>query len=381
MLSKRDAFDILFQRIKTLKKRDIILNLIVIFILASGVAAVFHDYSWYDKTIVKIERVENSLNDESNQGGKKEKHYSQAILGVIMNGEHQGEKVSLENRYSSSGVLDERYRTGNEVFVKIDPENHEKLTGSITGLKRDKYVAMLLALFIFFLLSVTKRKGFFALISLAINIAVLWYALHLNYSGHNILTISNCLVLFFTFTSLIFISGVNRKTFIAVLSTLISLFFTMLLFEIMMRNTNGVDYTYVEYIAGQNNVSELFLSQILIGGLGAIMDVAITEASAINELVDKNSGISLDELLKSGREVGHDIMGTMINVMLFTYICGTIPLIILKMKNDVKLHSIIMWQMPMEIYRFIIGSIGILLAIPISLFISIAFFKKLRRSA
>lgn len=381
MLAKFDAINIILQKIKTLKKKDIILNLIVIAILTAGVAIVFNDYNWYDKPIVKIEKVENSPSNDSNQSRSKEKYYSQVIIGIIMNGEHQGEQVYLENQYSSSGLLDDQYKPGNEVFVKIDSEGHEKLTGSITGLKRDKYMAMLLALFIFFLFFVTKRKGFFAVISLAINIAVLWYALHLNYNGHNILMISNCLVLFFTFTSLLFIGGISRKTFIAVLSTLASLFFTMLLFKIMIHDSDGVDYTYMEYIAGQNNLSELFLAQILIGGLGAIMDVAITEASAINELVDKNSEISLKELLRSGREVGYDIMGTMINVMLFTYVCGTIPLIILKMKNDVKLHSIIIWQMPMEIYRFLIGSIGILLAIPISLFISIILFKKFRRPA
>ena len=79
--------------------------------------------------------------------------------------------------------------------------------------------------------------------------------------------------------------------------------------------------------------------------------------------------------------MGHDIMGTMINIMLFTYISGSIPLIILKMKSDVRLHTIILLHMPMEVYRFLIGSIGILLTIPISLFVSVALFKKWRRFA
>lgn len=368
----------IFLRIK-LEKSRLILNIIVAIILLAGVVIVFNDYSWYDTPIVKVESSESSLSNESKGSSVSEKLYSQTVTGTIMNGEHQGQTVQLKNKYSSSGVLDDKYKPGDEVFIKITPAENGRITGSITGLKRDKYLAVLSALFIFFLFFVTSRKGFFSIISLAANIAVLCFALNLNHNGHNILTISNCLVLFFTFVSLLFISGLKKKTFVAILSTLISLCFTMILFRIVMMHSEGVDYTYMEYIAGQNNLSELFLSQLLIGGLGAIMDVAITEASAINELVDKNSEISVKELLSSGREVGYDIMGTMINVMLFTYICGTIPLIMLKMKNDVKLHTIIIWQIPMELYRFIIGSIGILLTIPISLWISIILYKKLRR--
>ena len=361
-------------------KQNLCLYVIAVAVLTAGVIVTFNNYNWYDKTIVKIEKAENSFSNKTSGSGNGERYYHQSMTGTIMNGEYQGQKAYLDNQYSSSGVLDDQYKPGNEVFVKIDSGEKEKLTGTITGFKRDKYMAVLTALFLLLMFIVTNRKGFFSVISLAINIVVLWYALSLNYNGHNILMISNCLVLFFTFTSLFFINGVNRKTFIAMLSTLISLFFTMLLFKIVMLFTDGVDYTYMEYIAGQNNLSELFLSQMLIGGLGAIMDVAITETSAIHELVDKNSQIPAKELLKSGREVGHDIMGTMINVMLFTYICGTIPLIILKMKNDIKLHTIIVWQIPMELYRFIVGSIGILLTIPISLLISILIMKKVRRS-
>ena len=58
-------------------------------------------------------------------------------------------------------------------------------------------------------------------------------------------------------------------------------------------------------------------------------------------LIEKDNNISKKRLLSSGRELGYDIMGTMINVLLFTYICGEIPLIILKMKNGFNLINLI----------------------------------------
>ena len=368
-----------FKKLIIQNKKYIIFNLIITAILVIGVVIIFNNYNWYDTTIVRIQQVENSLSNESKVDSAGEKYYNQIVIGTIMNGKLQGQKALMRNKYSSSGVFDDEYKAKDEVFVDNISDDNGKLTGSISGLKRDKYMAILLALFILLLFIVTNKKGFFSLISLTANITVFWYALDLYFNGRDILMLSNGLVLFFTCSSLLFISGLKKKTFVAILTTLITVGFTMILFKIVMAYTDGVDYTYMVYIASQKDLSEIFMSQILLGGLGAIMDVAITEASTINELVVRNNEISVKELLRAGREVGHDIMGTMINVMLFTYICGSIPLIILKMKNDVKLHTIILWHIPMEMYRFLIGSIGILLAIPISLFVSIILFKKLRR--
>ncbi|QAT43969.1 YibE/F family protein [Aminipila luticellarii] len=366
---------------KGIYKKYLILNIIIIAILTVGVCFVFNDYSWYDTTIVQIQNVAASPVTESNRTKSNEKYFQQSMVGIIMNGEYQGKRIYLQNKSSSSGVLDDKYKSQNEVFVKLHLDHSsKKLTGSIIGFKRDKYMAVLLALFILLLINVTKMKGFFTLLSLCINIGGFIYAVHLNYAGHNVLILSEFLVLFFTFISLLLIGGFKKKTFVAILSTLISLCFTMLIFKLAMICTQDINYTYMEYITGQNYMADLFMSQVLIGGLGAIMDVAITETSAINELVVVNKEISIRELIQSGREVGFDIMGTMINILLFTYVCGIIPIVVLKMKNSIKLGTIIRMQMPMELYGFMIGGIGILLTIPISVFVSIVLFKKLRRS-
>lgn len=369
-----------FIRLISQRRKNLVSCLIIMLILIAGVVVIFHDYEWYGTTIVKVEKVSNVLSKESSGNGIGEKHYKQTVTGRIMNGKLQGQDVQMQNEYSSSGVYDDEYHAGDEIFVESVTDDHGKLTGRISGVKRDKYLAVLAALFVMLLYIVTGRKGIFSVISLIVNIAVFCYALILYGKGRDIFMLSNCLVLFFSFSSLLLIGGLKKKSFIAILSTIISLCLTMVLFRIVMTYTAGVDYTYMLYVQGHDDLSEIYLSQVLLGGLGAIMDVAITEASTINELVVKNSGISLQELIRSGREVGHDIMGTMINVMLFTYICGSIPLIILKMNNDIKFLTILKWHLPMEIYGFLIESIGILLTIPISIFVSVVLFRKLRRN-
>ena len=360
-------------------RRKLILTIFVVLILAAGVIVLSHNDHWYTTPIVKIEKTSSSLYGDSQAVVDAEQHYRQSITGIVLNGTYRGQRVQMTNTYSSSRVYDDEYKPGDKVFVNIDPANHGEAT--IVELKRDQYFFVLIALFILLAFLTAGKKGVFALISLGLNIALFLYALELYSNGHNILILTNFLILLFTLSSLLFISGFKKRTYIAILSTLITIFFTMALFKIVLFFTDGVDYAFMEYIASPSDLPDIFLSQMLLGGLGAIMDVAVTEASTINELVQKNNEISYKELFQSGKEVGHDIMGTMINVMLFTYISGSIPLIILKMNNDIRLHTIILWHMPMELYRFLIGSIGILMTIPISLVISMVFFKKIRRFA
>ncbi len=363
------------------KRKSLTLFCVVAVLLITGVYIIANNYQWYDSTIVRIDSVENVSDPSALANGSSEKHYLQILSGTVMNGNFPNKKIQLKNRYSATEVFDDQYKAGDEVFVTVRQTDGGVLSGLILGMKRDKYMAVLCAALILFILIIATKKGLFTILSLSVNIALFWYALDLYSKGTDILFLSNCLVLLFTVLSLLFISGLNRKTLSAILATLISIAATLFLFQLVMMTTDGVDYAFMEYIASPNDLPDIFMSQIMLGGLGAIMDVAITEAATINELIARDKRISIKDLIKSGREVGHDIMGTMINVMFFTYISGSIPLIILKMNSDIRLHTIILYHMPMELYRFFIGSIGILLSIPVSLFVSILFFKKVRRFA
>ena len=112
----------------------------------------------------------------------------------------------------------------------------------------------------------------------------------------------------------------------------------------------------------------MYWTDIMLTGLGAIMDVAVTISAATGEIVRKNPDVSLRKLIHSGREIGYDIMGTMINVLLFVLASGMIPMFILKMNNDVSFITIVRYHIPYDICRFLIESIGIVLAIPVSVF-------------
>ena len=91
--------------------------------------------------------------------------FTQHIIAELKNGEEKGQLIHLTNEYSSSGAYDQEYHVGNELFVSIDTnkEKIQDLTGTIKDVKRDKYVLIVAWIFIFILLSVGKKQGFFRL--------------------------------------------------------------------------------------------------------------------------------------------------------------------------------------------------------------------------
>jgi uncharacterized membrane protein len=101
------------------------------------------------------------------------------------------------------------------------------------------------------------------------------------------------------------------------------------------------------------------------------MDVAITMSSSIFGLYEKNNHISIKALKASGMEIGKDVMGTMTNILFFAYISGSIPMLILYMKNGSPLGFTLSMNLSLELARALAGGIGIVLTIPIGLYISI----------
>ena len=103
-----------------------------------------NNYSVYKSTIAKVIKVSESL-DKTEEGpdGRVENYYNQVITAKVKNGEFKGEIVTLKNTYSSSMLKNEKYKKGDDLLVNIR-ENNGEFTGSISGIKRDKFIVLLI---------------------------------------------------------------------------------------------------------------------------------------------------------------------------------------------------------------------------------------------
>ena len=135
----------------------------------------------------------------------------------------------------------------------------------------------------------------------------------------------------------------------------------------------------MDYIDMVFDYENFFYVSILLCGLGAIMDIAITISASLSELIDKKPKIRRSELIESGKEISKDIVGTMVNVMLYTCYAPIIPMVFLAVKNRMPLLAAFNNYGSLDLIIILCSCISIVLAIPISLWVSVSIFKPKNR--
>lgn len=345
-----------------LSKKIQAIGLLLLF--AAVLVFVSQDAFLYQETVVKVTAVRNDFShEEEGPDGQTEKYYDQELTARILNGGRKGEEIRLSNTYSESGVNDERYRKGDQLFVSLGRNSD---TGSITGKKRDVYLAALIGIFLFLLFFINEWKGGIICVSLVVNISVFVVALWQYGKGMDLIPIAFCLMLVFSILTLLFAGGIHKKTLAAVVATLVTTLLCYGIYEIVLHVCDRLPYEMMDYVVSPNDLSDLFLTGVLMGSLGAVMDVSISIAAGVAEIEEKTPDIQLKPLIHSIREMGYDIMGTMINVLFFTYISSAIPIVVVKILNGYTLYHLIHFHLIFEIIRFLMGAIGIVLAIPVA---------------
>ena len=351
-------------------KKFTIKTIIIIFCSLLLFLAVYNNYSLYDTTIVKVASVSETRQKDGTR--------IQSLSGIIKNGTLKSRSIALKNEYDASLVYDNQYSRGDNLFVTVENPQATVLNGRITGVKRDYYVALVLLILLALLLLAGGRQGFYTALGLAVNITAFYGMLTLYGTGANILLISIGLALIFSGVVLVLINGFNMRTLMSLCATLGAVAIIGLLSAIIIHFGPGISYEFMEYLPepytrGQANL--LFLSEILIGGLGVIMDIAVTITACSAELIRKDPLISKKALLASCRKLSDDITGTMINLVFFSNVAACVPIFVLSMKNDISFFTVLKYNAFFEIARFLTGSMGIILTIPLAIFAASCFLK------
>lgn len=229
------------------------------------------------------------------------------------------------------------------------------------------------------------KRGAKSFFTLFINFITLFIMLMLIASNIDPLkvTVTGCVII--SSITLFYINGFNKKT----VSSLISVLFVVL--STMLLTTSMAESAKIQGFAREQAESISYLSLnfhldftkivtcvILLGLIGAIIDVSISISSSMNEVYVNNPAISRRELLMSGINIGKDILGTMTNTLLFAYIGGFMTLIIWFSELKYKVSDIINSKVfCSEVFQILCSGIGITLIIPVTAVVaSIIFFMK-----
>ena len=327
---------------------------------------------------MKVTKVVNKLDKIHSNN---EEYYEQIITGIIMNGKYKGNIVKAENHYSKSLVYEDKIETNADLLVKLSKDG--KKVSNIEGIKRDKYIVILLVIFIDLIILIAGKKGIKTLFSFFTNVIITILAIVLfksNYKQINMLGLFIIVSIIFIILSLFITNGKSKKTLAAIISSIASLFLSFgLSFLLLKIYKNDLNIWSMEYIDAVQDYYNFFYVCILLCGLGAIMDISITISSSLNELIEKDPKIDRLNLIKSGKVISKDIVGTMINVMLFTCYTSVIPTVLVAIRNSLPLATALDFYASLELTIVLCNCVGIALTIPVSLYISILILNKNRK--
>jgi uncharacterized membrane protein len=173
--------------------------------------------------------------------------------------------------------------------------------------------------------------------------------------------------------------GRGEKTYLAFVSTLISIALTSLIAFAAMRFGGRIDYDFMSYLDQpyeQSDADLIFLSELIVGCLGSVMDVVVTMVATVSEIARTGSSLSTKSMTESCRAVGDDLVGTMISLMFFTNTAANIPSFILYMRNGISIPTILHYNVFFELARFLSGSIGVVLSIFVASAVSVMYYRR-----
>ena len=231
----------------------------------------------------------------------------------------------------------------------------------------------LCALFAVFVVVLGRRRGVLALVGMAGTLAVLIAFLAPSVlDGNDPLLVAVVAASAIAFVSMYLAHGFNPITTVALAGTLTALGLTLVFswgfFE--LANFTGLateEALVLPFIAGGLDVSSLILGGAVIGALGALDDVAVTQAALVSELHYRNPGLTVRELVSSGVRVGREHIASTVNTLLLAYAGASIPLLLLFAVSNQSLAMVANSEViAVEMVRTLCGSIGLVAAVPIT---------------
>ncbi len=293
----------------------------------------------------------------------------------LLTGIMKGDVVEITHFISGNTAYDLPVKPGDRVLVVMEYNEEGVLEIHISEYVRDSYVYFILGLFVVLLLLVGRKTGLKSILTLSLTILIVMkFLLPGILKGHSPIGLTVISALIITFITILVIGGFKLKSLAAILGVFggvmaAGLIAFLIGSKVRLTGLSSEEAMMLLYIPQgiAFDFKELLFSGIILGALGAVMDVGMSIASSMEEIKRVNPTVSARELVVSGMNVGKDIMGTMTNTLILAYVGSAIPLLLLFMAYESSVIKILNLDIvATEIVRAISGTIGIILAIPIT---------------
>jgi len=314
------------------------------------------------------------------------KNQFQEIRVKILDGKDKGKEIVVENGGTFTLQQSQKVKKGETILLSAI-NTSGKITYSVADKFRLYPLLILIAGFLLFTFALTGKKGIGAILGLLVSLGViLWYIVPQIIAGSDPLLTSIIGSLIIMLVSIFLAHGVNKQTSVAVGATFLSLILTgifAVLFVNLVRLTGlGSEDAYSLLFRFQEgfNLQGLLLGGIIIGALGVLDDTTTTQAATVFTLAEANPQQDMLTLIKRGFRVGKEHILSLINTLVLAYAGASIAIFIF-LSINLERQAYPLWVMlnseiiAEEVVRTIAGSMGLILAVPITTVLA-AFFAK-----
>ena len=340
------------------------------------------EYMEYENAV-----VEQILSDSTEADPVSEDHFrgSQSLIVRVKTGRYAGQQMLAENTVGP--IYGTPMAVGDGVTVGLSTYADGTVRCYIYEYDRFPGLLMVVAAFLLVTVLVGGKVGLKSLVSLGLTVAALIFILlPLLLRGWPTIPTTFLIAVLVTAATFVILGGVERKTVCACLGTLagIALATAFGLTAQWLLRIDGYRQEYAEALlqlrqTGESGIgiSGLVTAGVIVSALGAVMDVAMSISSAVQELTRVNPELTAKALLKSGMNIGRDMVGTMTNTLILAILGSGLTLV-------VYIYSLGLqpWQllssayMSLEAISAVASSIGVMLAVPLTAAVCAVSFGK-----
>lgn len=360
-------------------RHTVLIMIIFLSCFSSASAKLANDKPVLKSEMGQVQTVETFSAEKSAVNGEMTQK-KQSVEIKILSGDHKGESVIVDNMLMGNPAYDIDLKPGDKVIMHV-----EKTDGGVDFFIADKHrvgaLYFLAGLFCILLLAIGHKKGLLSLVSILVTLSLIFLALTpLILSGMNPILATVLICVLAAVVAIYLVGGFNYKSTAAILGTVLSLVIAGVLsiMTINLASLTGFSSEESMFLFSAHpelNFVGILASAMIIGALGAVMDIGMSISSTINELYLSNSELSIRELFQSGINVGQDIIGTMANTLILAYLGGALSLVLLSDNIDLQ-KFFNLNQVATEISAALIGSIAIVVCVPISAIIAAFLVRK-----
>jgi len=295
----------------------------------------------------------------------------------ITKGDLKGDIVIVQN--GGNMFIDvNQYKKGDHITLNYNLDLNGENTYFITGYVRSGSMWLLAFIFTVLAVAVGGKKGIYSLIAMTLSFVLIFAFLlpQITAGADPVFTaiLASLGIIPLTF----YLShGFSKKTTISIIGTLIALIATGILSTIFVRLTHltGIGDEEAMFLQSLEildfNLQGLLLAGIIIGTLGVLDDVTVAQTSIVYELYDVDKTLKFKEIFMRSMQIGRDHIASMINTLILVYTGASLPLLLIFTNSRFSLSEILNYEMlTTELVRTLVGSIGLILAVPITTYIA-----------